>query len=388
MTNSPVRVWCVDSSGFGGAELSLLRVIKMNLGSNTDIVLCPPHASPILIRRLQQGRILFSTAYSADSNIRSLVKGLATAIWSIIRFPRSLFIVWCHRLDSNRWLQLTLALLGRRFIVVERLLPTDTLSLRHSRITLPIKRIVSRRARFVVVNGRSLIDHYRQLLNCEAPRLVAIPNSRPIAELRQRVTQLRRCKNQLRTNLEIPLNAKVLVCVGRLTEQKGQAILLEALASCIAQNQPFYLLFVGEGNDRPKLERDAQAIAPDKVKFIGYCDDVVPFLALSDIFVLPSLAEGLPGALIEAMAAGLPCIASDIPGNRELVLNGQTGLTFRGGDAVALAEAILRLLSDGDLARSCGEAAWRWALEGYDQRQEEAAWRRMFFQLQCGQPVN
>src|ERR1700683_1738029 len=335
MTNSPVRVWCVDSSGFGGAELSLLRVIKMNLGSNTDIVLCPPHASPILIRRLQQGRILFSTAYSADSNIRSLVKGLATAIWSIIRFPRSLFIVWCHRLDSNRWLQLTLALLGRRFIVVERLLPTDTLSLRHSRITLPIKRIVSRRARFVVVNGRSLIDHYRQLLNCEAPRLVAIPNSRPIAELRQRVTQLRRCKNQLRTNLEIPLNAKVLVCVGRLTEQKGQAILLEALASCIAQNQPFYLLFVGEGNDRPKLERDAQAIAPDKVKFIGYCDDVVPFLALSDIFVLPSLAEGLPGALIEAMAAGLPCIASDIPGNRELVLNGQTGLTFRGGDAVA-----------------------------------------------------
>jgi glycosyltransferase involved in cell wall biosynthesis len=111
-------------------------------------------------------------------------------------------------------------------------------------------------------------------------------------------------------------------------------------------------------------------------------------LALSDIFVLPSLAEGLPGALIEAMAAGLPCIASDIPGNRELVLDGQTGLTFRGGDAVALAEAILRLLSDGDLARSCGEAAWRWALEGYDQRQEEAAWRRMFFQLQCGQPVN
>jgi glycosyltransferase involved in cell wall biosynthesis len=117
------------------------------------------------------------------------------------------------------------------------------------------------------------------------------------------------------------------------------------------------------------------------VVFTGHTDDPLPYLAAGDIFVLPSLAEGLPGVLIEAMAAGLPCIATDIPGNRELVRNGETGSLVPVGSPEALAHAIRIMLTDRPFAEHCAQAAYDLVAREYDEEVEKREWQRLFSQL-------
>jgi len=96
---------------------------------------------------------------------------------------------------------------------------------------------------------------------------------------------------------------------------------------------------------------------------------------------LPSLAEGLPGALIEAMAAGLPCIATDIPGNRELVRDGKTGSLVPVGSPEALEHAIRIMLTDRPFAEHCAQAAYDLVAREYDEEVEKREWQRLFSHL-------
>ena len=89
----------------------------------------------------------------------------------------------------------------------------------------------------------------------------------------------------------------------------------------------------------------------------GWAPDVDVFLRASDIFVLPSHAEGMSNALLEAMASGLPCVASRVGAAHEMIVDDQTGLLVNSGDIVALADAIRRLASDGELRARLGHAA-------------------------------
>jgi glycosyltransferase involved in cell wall biosynthesis len=97
------------------------------------------------------------------------------------------------------------------------------------------------------------------------------------------------------------------------------------------------------------------------------------WLAGADAFVLPSFTEGHPKALIEAMASGLPCIASDCPGNRSLIRDGETGLLFDPSSAAALARALERALGDPALGRALGRRARTLVCEEYDLRRLVAA---------------
>ena len=116
-------------------------------------------------------------------------------------------------------------------------------------------------------------------------------------------------------------------------------------------------IFVGEGPDRAALEAQAKALGVgERAAFIGYREDIPDLLACCDLFVLPSLYEGLPLAILEAMAAGKPVIASDIRGNDEVVINGETGLLVPAADSTALAGAIRAILSDHAFAQRLAEA--------------------------------
>jgi glycosyltransferase involved in cell wall biosynthesis len=150
------------------------------------------------------------------------------------------------------------------------------------------------------------------------------------------------------------------ISVGRLKEPKDFVGLLRALARVHA---PFRAAIIGDGPDLPAVE-EAAGVAD--VDLLGKRNDVLEQLADSDVFALWSRSEGMPMSVVEAMAVGLPVVASAVGGIPELVQDGITGLLIATGDEAALAEALDRLLQDPELRRRLGAAGRQHATERFD----------------------
>ncbi len=157
----------------------------------------------------------------------------------------------------------------------------------------------------------------------------------------------------------------VAVFMGRLVPIKRVDVLLDAVAAARAQGAPVILVVVGGGECEAALRAHAAAARiEDAVRFVGYRADVEPLLAASDLAVLSSANEGTPVALIEAAAAGLPLVATDVGGVRDVVAEG-TGTLVAAGDAAGLGAAIAALAGDAERRGACGEAAQRHVLARY-----------------------
>jgi glycosyltransferase involved in cell wall biosynthesis len=142
----------------------------------------------------------------------------------------------------------------------------------------------------------------------------------------------------------------------RLHPQKGHVFLLEA---AVHVSDALFVL-AGDGPDRGALEAQAKKLGiEDRVCFLGQRQDIPQLLAACDLFVLPSLFEGLPLSVLEAMAAGKPVIATDIGGTNEAVVHRETGLLVPPGNPVELAAAIRDLLTNRSLAACLAEAGRR-----------------------------
>ena len=180
-------------------------------------------------------------------------------------------------------------------------------------------------------------------------RVHAIPNFAP--DLRPEAMD--------RSLLETPVNAPLLLAVGRLHPVKGFDLLLDALVRL----PEVWLWLAGEGPERDPLMRRAAALgAARRVRFLGWRDDVASLLAAADLFVSPSREETFGNAILEAMQQARPVIATAAEGGRYLLESDATGLLVPVGDVAALAGAIRRLLADPWLARRIGEAgreAWQ-----------------------------
>ncbi len=160
--------------------------------------------------------------------------------------------------------------------------------------------------------------------------------------------------------LALATGAKLVVYTGRLHVGKGLAELVTAWID-VSQGFPAARLWlVGDGPEHDALTAQIEAAGlAGRVVLAASFDHVDDVLAAADLFVLPSHEEGLSLALLEAMAAGLPIVASDIPGNRLAIRSGSEGLLVPLGDASALARAIESLLADPARAAAVGAAAWR-----------------------------
>jgi len=149
----------------------------------------------------------------------------------------------------------------------------------------------------------------------------------------------------------------VLIVTSRLHHQKGHRYLFDAAASLREDFPALCLLVVGEGRQRPEVEAHARrAGVADAVRFLGFRTDVTDLLRAADIFVLPSLLEGLPHTALEAMAVGLAVVATGVDGVGEAVVDGETGLLVPPADPAALSDAIRRLLCDPSRAARMGRA--------------------------------
>ena len=176
---------------------------------------------------------------------------------------------------------------------------------------------------------------------------------------------------------------KLIVSVGRFAPEKGHRYLIEALNLLNQQDVRWCCTFLGEGELKAELRAIvAEYGLSEQVAFPGFCEDVFSVLLTADVFVLPSLHESSPNALIEAMAIGMPCIASDVGGIVDLIEDEKDGIRVPPQDPTALAVALHRVLTVPDFASELGRNAHATIQQKFDSvasiRKLEEIYRQLF----------
>lgn len=234
-----------------------------------------------------------------------------------------------------------------------------------------LKRLCSR-IRLQGAYGDGLIVNTRRGLNevlrrgCPLERVRYIPNAVPIP------TSARR--DWLRHELGLPDDAQLIASVGSLIARKGFDVLLDAVAPLFLGQPRRHLVIAGDGPQRGKLSKQSEQLGiAGQVHFLGLRSDVADVLADCNLFALATRSETLTLAVLEAMAAGLPVVISDVGGHRELVDDRGTGSIVPPNDVLRLRHAIAQFLEDPELARRAGRAGRALVEQSFDLRQQVAA---------------
>ena len=329
-----------DSSGFGGAEQALL----------------------ILMAGLKREGWCPVLMYHASPGITPLIEGaakLGIELWPVPPMPDGL-------IGARRVWPFSRELRARRPDVFHAHL-TWPLACKFGLVGALLARvpaIVATVQLYVEFPLDASIFVQQRLIIAGVGRYIAVSHEvaqRVIRKLRwpaRKIQVIRNCVSA--TSLECatrdPIDRSgrpVVLTVARLDEQKGHRYLLEAAA----QVPEAQFVLAGDGPLRATLEAQARSLGvEDRVKFLGYRSDIADLLADCDVFVLPSLYEGLPLSILEAMSAGKPVIATHIGGTDEAVIAGETGLLVPPADSAALAAAIRSLLTDRPLAQRLATA--------------------------------
>jgi colanic acid/amylovoran biosynthesis glycosyltransferase len=162
-------------------------------------------------------------------------------------------------------------------------------------------------------------------------------------------------------------------CAARLSPEKGHAFLIRAMKLLVDQGHDLELRLAGDGPRKEQLTNLADDLGiSDRVSFLGFLteDEVIRELQDSDLFVLPSFVEGLPVSAMEAMAVGVPVIATNIAGTSELIEDGRTGLLVRPSDSEALADAVVRMINNYDFRLRAAELGRKKVTAEFDLEKE------------------
>jgi len=228
-----------------------------------------------------------------------------------------------------------------------------------------IDRFLARRTERIVVNSPAVQGFYTAK-GLPTEKIVVIPNGVPVGE-NARPTVAR---DELLAELNLPPDARLIGMVGRLWPQKEIKDIIWATDLLKRIRDDAHLLIIGDGPLRWRLRRYRDQVElRDKVHFLGQRDDVPRMMPHFDVLYLASRYEGQSNAVMEAMAAGVPVVATDIPGNRDLVVPEQTGYLVPVGDRAAFARWANVLLDDADLAHRFGDAGRQRMIEHFSVRQ-------------------
>ena len=189
-------------------------------------------------------------------------------------------------------------------------------------------------------------------------------------------------KQALRVNLSVADTERIVLTVAKLHPQKGHCYLIQAIPSILKRFPNVRFLFAGEGElfeDLKNLVKQTGIVSA--VSFLGVRQDIPQLLSLSDVFVLPSLWEGMPNAVLEAMAVGTPVVATNVGGGPEVIIGDETGILVPSEDSDALAQAIIRLLEDPVLRQTLAEEAQRWVLENLTEEKNISAYEQLYESL-------
>lgn len=334
-----------DSTGFGGAEQAMLHVLAG---------LDRRHWRPVLWHLPAPGIApLLERASDLDIEVRAvpympLGRQGAARIPQFIRSLRAERPAVFHA--HLTWpLACKHALCAAALAGIPAVIATEQLfvDLPYNRSTRIQQRIIATGVNCYIAVSCDIARRLHRVFRLPQRKIKVIPNAIPLNDFD------RPAKPELRARFNGASDRPIVLSVARLDQQKGHSYLLEA-----ASMMPEALfVLVGEGPERATIEQRITELGLDaRVILLGYRQDVPDLLAMCDVFVLPSLYEGLPLSILEAMAAGKPVIASAIGGTDEAVVHGETGLLVPPAQPQALAHAIRRFLADPALAHRTASA--------------------------------
>jgi glycosyltransferase involved in cell wall biosynthesis len=247
---------------------------------------------------------------------------------------------------AARWCRVPLIVHTLHGITFHRHLPPATRML-----YLSLERLVGRWTHLFLCVGDDLRSTYIRSRVADPERFVVVRSGFDLCPFRQAARERSLHRRALRERLGIPANAKIVGTAARLEPRKGVQFLLQAAAQLANEHPDVHFAVAGRGEYRGWLQRQATELGiGDRVHFLGHVEDIHAYLAGLDLFVLSSLWEGLPRAVVQARAVGLPVVGFDVEGMREVVRDGRNGFVVPSKDVVALAASIDRLLRDPELA--------------------------------------
>lgn len=214
----------------------------------------------------------------------------------------------------------------------------------------PIEKLCSQFTDCLITINKEDYNIAKKLMNRKSGRAVYIPG----IGINTRVVELSgEEKVELKKELNIPDGHRVMLSVGELSKRKNHYTAIKAFAKANLHNTVYLICGIGELLEEYKNMVEEFNIN-DKVIFAGYRDDIEKVLQIADVFVFPSYQEGLPVALMEAMAAGLPVISSNIRGNNDLIRNNQGGYLIDPSDIEGFSQSMVKLIQDTKLMERMG----------------------------------
>jgi glycosyltransferase involved in cell wall biosynthesis len=245
---------------------------------------------------------------------------------------------------------------------------------------LAIDRRLARRTTRIATNSRGVVEFYARH-GISEEKFTVIPNGIAPFEPTETIS-----RDALLAELGLPRDARLIGAVNRLWPQKRIKDLIWAADLLKVIRDDVHLLIIGDGPQRWRLERYRDQVRiQDRVHFLGERNDVPRIMLHLDCLWLGSEYEGQSNAVMEAMTAGVPVVASDIAGNRDLVVPGETGMLFPVGDRAELARCTRELLDDPEMARRFSEAARRRMREEFSIEKMVSRYAALYEQAADGQ---
>jgi sugar transferase (PEP-CTERM/EpsH1 system associated) len=253
---------------------------------------------------------------------------------------------------------------------------------------LPMRRRLFRRAAYAMTDAifavtRELRDFHARQAWIRPERMGVMYNGVDT----QRFAPCEKTRTATRKELGMPEDAFVVGTVGRLVPIKDHQTLLKAAGMLSAKGIDVRVLLVGSGPERERLQATAASALEGRVCFAGDSDRVPELLNAMDVFVLPSLREGMSNTLLEAMACGLPVLASNVGGNPEIIENNHNGSLFAPGDVEWLANKLQLLASNPSLIHELGTAARNRAIESFSLSRMLELYRSFYLDLAARRQV-
>lgn len=346
----------------GGAQSALLRLLEgLDRSRFTPVVLCLYNGNRLVAQQIRALGIEvvdlgMSTKWRLDAFWR---------LWQLLRRVRpDILHTWMFHANIPGRVLGWLA--GVSLIISsERTMGQEGWGRRFlNRLTSPL-------ADRIICVSQNVADFAQHVIGLPAAKLVVIPNGIDIGSFPPP------------PNRPMPAaECMTIGYVGRLQKVKGVNFLIAAFAQLVAQHPKLQLQIVGDGSERHALESQVQQLGlTNNVQFLGTRQDVAALYPTFDLFVLPSLWEGMPNVLLEAMACGVPLVATNTGGTPEVVEHGKTGILVPPGEATTLYEAMALLIADTAQRHQLTQAGRQYVEQTFSIKQTVAKTAALYEQL-------
>ena len=340
----------ISAAGVGGGERQLLSLARYLHGSEFHFNFILPERGSFCDELEQAGLTYNIVAMQSKFSI-----GARRAIGTILR-KSGTDLVHCHGARAN-WYGRTAAKgagVGKTFCTVHNSLKNYPYSAWRRRLYVTLERQTTKLVtQWIAVSDairQDLIEYYQ----LPPEKIEVVANGIDLKDL-----QVQRNREEVRRELRIEAKTFVLLEVARMTNQKGHCFLLEAVSRILHTFPNIRCVLAGDGPTRPLLERQAKQLGIEQyVDFLGFRSDIADLLCAADLYVLPSLSEGMPMGILEAMALRCPVVASAVDGVPEVVQDGINGRLVAATDVSALTRVLEELAVDPDMRTRLAQKGW------------------------------